>query len=342
MRLWALAALQASVALAWTAYGYFQPRLLAHFGFEALSGVLAWYLAFAGTTLAPLAGDASDRLVRGGGDRFPVVRAGVALAAASFVAVAVTAAAEGGSPVRFVLPLFVAVWIAGMLLFQAPALAIVRDVEGEDGRGVPPIAPLVAATALPSALWPLLEPRLAALGASVTFLAGGVAVVGTALALGRTAALPPRPDPPSRARMPLVVPFAAGVASAIVVLLATDVVPGALAASGAAASTLATVAGLACAVAAPAATRAGALVGAPAALLGGLGGGLVAWAVVPWCHGLGAAVAVAVAVGLAESLHLATALPFALAAEPRGRAGLVAGLYVAGAVLGSRLVHVLH
>jgi hypothetical protein len=341
VRLWALAALQASVALAWMVYGYFQPRLLAHFGFETLSGVLAWYLAFAGTTLAPLAGDASDRLVRGGGDRFPVVRAGVALAAASFVAVGVTAAAEGGNPVRFVLPLFVAVWIAGMLLFQAPALAIVRDVSGDDGR-VPSIAPLVAATALPSAVWPLLEPRLAALGGSVTFLAGGVAVVGTALALGRTAALPPRPDPPSRARMPLVVAFTAGVASAIVVLLATDIVPGGLAGSGVQASTLATVAGLACAVAAPAATRAGALVGAPAALVGGLGGGLVAWAVVPWCHGLGAAVALAVAVGLAESLHLATALPFALAAEPAGRAGLVAGLYVAGAAVGSRLVHVLH
>src|SRR5262249_57475234 len=111
------------------------------------------------------AGEGWDRLVRRGGDRFPVVRAGVALAAASFVAVGVTAASEGGSPVRFVLPLFVAVWIAGMLLFQAPALAIVRDVGGDDGR-VPAIAPLVAATALPSALWPLLEPRLDALGAS--------------------------------------------------------------------------------------------------------------------------------------------------------------------------------
>ena len=46
--IWALAALQAAVTLSWMAYGYHQPRLLAQFGFETLSGVLAWYLALAG------------------------------------------------------------------------------------------------------------------------------------------------------------------------------------------------------------------------------------------------------------------------------------------------------
>ena len=146
-RLGALVALQAAVAVAWKAYVYFQPRLLAHFGFDALASVFGWYLALAGTTLAPLAGDASDRLVRGGGDRFPVVRAGVALAGVSFLAVALTVLAEAGSPVRFVLPLFVAVWIAGMTLFQAPALAIVRDLDS--GRPLSAtMAPVVAATVL--------------------------------------------------------------------------------------------------------------------------------------------------------------------------------------------------
>src|SRR6185436_17176773 len=75
-RRWALAALQAAVTLSWMAYGYYQPRLLAHFGFETMAGILAWYLALAGTTLGPLAGDASDRLVRSGGGRFSIVRAG--------------------------------------------------------------------------------------------------------------------------------------------------------------------------------------------------------------------------------------------------------------------------
>ena len=47
---WALAALQGAVTLSWMAYAYHQPRLLAHFGFEGLAGLLGWYLVFAGTT----------------------------------------------------------------------------------------------------------------------------------------------------------------------------------------------------------------------------------------------------------------------------------------------------
>jgi len=39
---WALAALQAAVTLSWMAYAYHQPRLLAHFGFDALAGILGW------------------------------------------------------------------------------------------------------------------------------------------------------------------------------------------------------------------------------------------------------------------------------------------------------------
>src|SRR5436190_4100702 len=211
------------------AYAYHQPRLLAHFGFETLSGLLAWYLALAGSTLAPLAGDASDRLVRSGGDRFPIVRAGIFLTGASFVAVAVTASAEGGSPARWLLPLFVALWIAGMTIFQAPALAIVRDVSTADDVSAT-MAPVVLATTLPLACWPLVEASLERLGGTGTFLAGGVAVVGTALALGRTANV--AREPPARAAPEPTSglgAFACGVASAVAVLVASDRVPLALA-----------------------------------------------------------------------------------------------------------------
>src|SRR5262245_1908296 len=240
------------------AYAYFQPRLLERFGFVSLAGLLTWYLAFAGTTLAPLAGDASDRLVRRGGSRFPVVRAGVALAAASFVAVAVTARAEGGSPARFLLPLFVGIWIAGMTLFQSPALAIVRDT-GDPGDLPRLVSPVVVATTLPAALWPWIEPILARLGGSVTFLAGGLAVTATAFALGSTATLPARPaaDPePSAgaARLPLALAF--GLVSALVVVIATERVPAAGGSAIVSPVTLATVVGLAAAVSASAMGRA--------------------------------------------------------------------------------------
>src|SRR5258706_65059 len=177
--LWAVAALQAAVAISWKAYGYFQPRLLAHFGFDALAGALGWYLAFAGSTLAPLAGAASDRLVRSGGDRFPVVRAGVVLAVASFVAVAAAAGVEAESALRFTLPLFVAIWIAGMTLLQAPALAILRDVPAALARAGEIGGVLLAAVAA----------LAASVAAGATKRLGGTLGSGAAVLLGLVAAV---------------------------------------------------------------------------------------------------------------------------------------------------------
>ncbi len=326
------------------AYAYHQPRLLAHFGFETLAGILAWYLALAGTTLAPLAGDASDRLVRSGANRFPVVRAGVALAAASFVAVAVTARAGGDSPVRFVLPLFVAVWIAGMTVFQAPALAIVRD--GADARDLPSaMVPIVLATTVPMAVWPWLEPVLEQSGGTLTFLAGGVAVVGTTVALGATVevardergvtAEPPVAPSPAWA-------FAFGVASAVVVLLATELVPAVLAErAGLGGSWLAALTMLVGSAVVPLAPRVAAALGSGRALALGVAIAALGRVVAIPVGGVGAALAIAVVTGLGLGLHLATALPFALSSAPTGRAGLTTGLYVAGAMLGSRVVHTL-
>jgi len=339
---WALAALQAAVTVSWMAYAYHQPRLLAHFGFEALSGLLAWYLALAGTTLAPLAGDASDRLVRSGGDRFPVVRAGVFLAGVSFVAVAVTAAAEGGSPIRWLLPLFVAVWIAGMTIFQAPALAIVRDVSAP-GAVSPAMAPIVLATTLPLAAWPLVEALLQRLGGTGTFLAGGVAVVGTALALGRTAGVAPErpagdaPEPVGGLRA-----FACGLASAVVVMVASERVPIVLGgAVGVGPAGFSAVVMIVATVVAPLVARMGDRIPTGPALVTGLVVALAGFAAARIVVGPGVAVAVAMGTGLGLGLHLGTALPFVLARVASGRAGLATGLYVGGAMLGGRLVQAL-
>ena len=340
-RLWALVALQAAVAVAWKVYAYFQPRLLAHFGFDALAGLLGWYLALAGSTLAPLAGDASDRLVRSGGDRFPVVRAGVALAAASFVAVALTAMAEAGSPVRFVLPLFVAIWIAGMTVFQAPALAILRDLVRRD-EAVGAMAPLVVASLLPTVLWPWVEPVLATLGGSITFLVGGVAVTITALALGRTVPMPATASTPDHAETSPLVAFACGIVSAVVAVLAAELVPTMLARTAAVGvEGLAAVAAVAASSVAFMGRRVQGLAGERSALLAGAALAVVGRAIAPSCTGSAAAFSVATITGVGLGLHLTTALPYLLGGGSRGRAGLVTGLYLGGAMLGSRLVWVI-
>lgn len=334
------------MTLSWMAYGYFQPLLLARFGFAGLAGTLAWYLALAGSTLAPIAGEVSDRLVRRGGNRFPVVRAGVALAAASFVAVAVTASAEAGSAARFALPFMVAIWIAGMTLFQAPALAILQD--GASLHELPlAMAPVVIATTLPQAIWPWLKPWLAQLGGSVTFLAGGIGVTVATLAFGRTvptqvsALGSERASTTGGASLPIA--FLCGLASALVVILATALIPSALVArtGGVDAATIASVVALASALGASAMSRLGTRIGSGRGLVLGLAASVLCRAVAPWHAGLAPALVLATITGAALALHLATALPFSLSAQAPGRAGLATGLYVGGAIVGSQLARLL-
>jgi MFS family permease len=337
-RRWALAALQAAVSVSWMTYAHFQPKLLERFGFTAIAGLLGWYLALAGSTLAPLAGHASDRLVQSGGDRFPLVRAGVGLAAASFLAVALVAGAAPDSPWRFVLPLFVGIWIAGMTLFQAPALALLRD--DEPGTVSRPVAPVIAATMLPTALWPWIEPMLARMGGSMAFLAGGIAVTATAAGLGRTVAIAPHDgveakagnDDPGRA---LVVSFVTGVASAATVLLAVDAIPQVLHEHRA---WYTAVCGVVVALTAFASERFGLYP------LGALIGGLIlvipvgmGWFIAPRSDGLVETGMLGLVVGNAVGLQLTTVVPAALGTSAHG-AGLRAGIFLAGAAVGSRLV----
>ena len=132
------------------------------------------------------------------------------------------------------LPLFVAVWIAGMTVFQAPALAIVRDVSAP-GEVSSAMVPVILATTVPIACWPLVETLLQGTGGSRDVPLRRRR--GRRHRAARSAGLPDvardldadaTPEPPGGLRA-----FACGIASAVTVLLATDRVPAAMAAAAA-------------------------------------------------------------------------------------------------------------
>jgi hypothetical protein len=185
------------------------------------------------------------------------------------------------------------------------------------------------------ALWPLVERLLARAGGSLTFLTGGVAIVGTAWALGSTATAE-RPagdvvESPNGVRA-----FLAGVASAMAVVLASDLVPARLALrSGLDASWLAALAMIAATVAV---AVAGARIGRWAALFVGLCVVGFAASAAPVVDGPIAAWGVAIVMGVALGAVLVSALPYALGDAAIARAGLATGLYVAGAMLGAQVV----
>jgi Na+/melibiose symporter-like transporter len=136
--------------------------------------------------------------------------------------------------------------------------------------------------------------------------------------------------------------FACGLASAVVVLLATDLVPAVLAAhTGLGGSWLAALTMIVGSMMVPLVPRMAAMLGSGRVLAVGVAVALLGRVVATAAAGTGAALGVAVVTGAGLGLHLATALPFALSSSPTGRAGLTTGLYVAGSMLGSRIIYTL-
>ncbi|MBM4266450.1 MAG: hypothetical protein FJ144_07555 [Deltaproteobacteria bacterium] len=347
---YALATLQLVVTLGWLAYAHFHAKLAEHFGFAALSGFLSLYLGIAGATLAPVVGEVGDRIVQRSGNRFPVLVTGALLAGATFVSVALTVTATPSGFLGGVLLVLMLIWIAAMAILQAPALALLPAVATQAGRWPAVASPLVVATVLPLALWPLVRMVLDGLGGTITFLAGGVLVVASTFWLRRVftaeASAAERAPTDVEALAPasgaiLAIVLFVGMVSAFVTRLASDVVPSLLASrlgSGAATPSLLAAAILGSGtVLAPTLSGVGLTFGTRFGVLGSAAIAAGCAAVAPLCTSIVAALAVAIVLGGAMAVHLDCALPFALGSLPLRRAGLSAGLYLGGVFAGSQL-----
>jgi hypothetical protein len=351
-RAYALATLQLVVTLGWMAYAHFHAKLAERFGFAALSGFLSLYLGIAGATLAPVVGEVGDRIVRRSGNRFPLLVTGALLAGATFVSVAVTVTAAPSGFLGGVLLVLMLIWIAAMAILQAPALALLPAVATQAGRWPAVASPLVVATVLPLALWPLVRIVLDGLGGTITFLAGGVLVVASTFWLRRVFMAEASGDERTEADVDELAPAAAsgailaivlfvGMVSAFVTRLASDVVPSLLASrlgSGAATPSLLAAAILGSGtILAPTLSGIGLTFGTRFGVLGSAAIAAACAAVAPVCTSVVAALALAIVLGGAMAVHLDCALPFALGSLPRRRAGLSAGLYLGGVFAGSQL-----
>jgi len=335
---YSIAALQLAVTLGWMAYAHFQPVLLERFGLSELTGLLSLYLGLVGATLAPLIGGAGDRLARRSGRRMPLVVAGGLLAGATFVGVALTLVASPDGTLRWLLLGLVLVWIAAMTVLQAPALALL-PATASPPRWPAAVSPMVVATVLPAALWPLVQRVLDGLGGPLVYLAGAALVLGATVLVRRELDTEP-PAPVTAARiappLPLVV-FGLGVLSAFITRLASDVVPTVLAMRVGTPASMAAVTLGASTLLAPSLGAVGVTLGSRRGVVTSALVALACGALAPIAGSLGSAAAIAVALGAALALHLDCALPFSLEALPRERAGLSAGLYLGGAFAGSQL-----
>ena len=333
-----LGAIQLAVTLGWMAYAHFQPRILDDIGLSRLDTLLSVYVAAAGTMLGPLAGGLADLTVRRAGSRFPVVVAGGFLAAVLFVAVALAIGPYAPGPLRDAIPVLIVLWIAAMIVLQAPSLALAGDLSGPEL--LPAVASMVVATMLPLAVWPWLQAALDRAGGAMVFVAGGVVVVTATLIVRR---LVPRPGLPAAEAsdtgsqgLPYVGAFALGVSSAFVVLLAARLVPMTLAVRlrRMDASPFSSIAFAASGILAPPLGRAAATVGRRRALVASFllafACGLAAQLVSERIGGM----VLMVVLGVALALNLDCALPVAFGGSGV-RTGLTAGLYLGGVMAGT-------
>lgn len=187
-QLWSLAALYASVIIGWIAYKNYQPKLLVQFNFTDFTFLLlvAQAVILAATPL--IAGKVGDRFRIENGHRLPIISSGISFAAMVFMAVAFTLMGNPGGMFRWILPVLIIVWLISMSIFTSPALSMMELFT--------PIEKLPRAMALLTitgnfvyALEPVIVHLIDYLGAPVTFVLGGIAVLISGYALKKNSFL---------------------------------------------------------------------------------------------------------------------------------------------------------
>jgi MFS family permease len=122
----ALAGLQAAITLTWLVYNLYLPKLLTQFGFPAsLAASLLVLETALGLILEPVMGGLSDQAVRWVGSRFPLISAGVILAASLFIAIpCVVTFIPPTEVIKGILPLVLIAWALAMTIFRSPAISL--------------------------------------------------------------------------------------------------------------------------------------------------------------------------------------------------------------------------
>ena len=175
---WSLAALNASIVICWIAYHEYQPKLLVGFGLTELALLLVYAKAIILVIIPPLAGLVADYVITKSSKVYVVFLSGIGGTAMIFMIVA-TIIFQG--PENFltpILPVLVILWLIGMNIFHSPANSLIEMFASSKKL---PLAMgiIVLVTELLFALEPIVVLLVDFLGATLTFVVGGVLIAGS-------------------------------------------------------------------------------------------------------------------------------------------------------------------
>lgn len=348
MQVWALALVQGAISLAWVIYNLFLVKLLVQAGLsESLALTLLIIENLLAVLMEPLMGSMSDRMQDQLGSRFPLIAAGLVLAAALFFAIPLVTVAGLPGLEKLLLPVII-VWSLAMTVFRSPALSLLGQYAFN--TQLPQAASILTLVGgLAGAAGPLAANLILSWGPLTAFGLGAAVLLLSAGVLGRlhpdrsllskAASLNghQRQQPISWLQLAFV--FGAGVGATAGFRLMMQLFPTVLS-SRFPDAPVSTVLGLIFLALALTAIPAGTL----ALRLGNrvaMSAGLMALALFCGLAGvmpsLGAGVVVAIAFGAALSLVSNGSIPFALSMVPAQKQGLGTGAYFGGGALASSL-----
>ena len=172
-----LGALNAAIAISWIAYLEYQPVLLQRFSLTGLADLLMIAKALILVVIPILSGWASDKFLRKG-KYMMVYMTGISATAMIFMIVAGLISLGPENSLAAVLPVMVVLWLIGMAVFIAPAFAMLSAMA--DKHRLPlAMGVIILCTDLIYAAEPLVIELVRFFGETLTFVVGGILVLGT-------------------------------------------------------------------------------------------------------------------------------------------------------------------
>jgi hypothetical protein len=170
-----LLVLEIFVTLSWLAYHEYQPDILVQFGFEDYGFAFSILQAFILIVTPPLAGWISDRALAKNGSYLTVIYVGVAVVSMVFMAVASVIYIDPSGFIVYLIPVFIALWLISMNVFRSPALSMLESIVPQK-KLTRVIVIFVLAYDIIYSLEPNIVDIINAIGATSTFIVGGIGV----------------------------------------------------------------------------------------------------------------------------------------------------------------------
>ncbi len=175
-----LGALNVAIAISWIAYLEYQPVLLAKFSALHLGSFLVVAKAIILVIVPVLAGWVADRILVNKGRFFIVFMVGISTTAMIFMVVASIIYMGPGGVLASVLPYMIVLWLISMSIFIAPAFSMIERFAARKNLPVV-MGVIVLLTELVYSLEPLVIELVRFFGETLTFIVGGVLVLGTGM-----------------------------------------------------------------------------------------------------------------------------------------------------------------